>query len=331
MQIVDLRDKTNSAIRNQQMIMGIFDSLGKAEAMRQDRNRTTRILQAMASGGDVYQAALAEPQFNEGLSGFFQRLGAVSSGKFERPGLRESIAERGIRAAIPTPYERARLISAQARAEESKAKDIVQNQNAYMKTLSTLEELNKEQGFLDAESPEDVALFKNNKIKMGMLESQLEMLSGKSGVAQFMQETESEEAPVSKIEPADSGPGLFERIGNLFQKGTSPPAKAGPGVFGGFGAGTVGAPPSPARKPKQLAAVTGTDFDKIPIAKLPKAGKQRPTLSKHAIDVIEELKGYAEQADDETKAELQKILQSGKPEVIKKAFEILKAKYGTTR
>ena len=297
MQIVDLRDKTNSAIRNQQMIQGIFDSLGKAEAMRQDRNRTTRILQAMASGGDVYQAALAEPQFNEGLSGFFQRMGAASSGKFERSGLREFIAERGIRAAIPTPYERARLLSAKAIAEENKAKDIVQNQNAYMKTLSTLEELNKEQGFLDAESPEDVALFKNNKTKIGMLESQLETLSGKSGVAQFMQ------PPAIGVSVGDfsAGPGLQpskfagpKNISNAREK------------FGAIGAGS------------------GSLLR-------PKAGKQPPELSQHAIDSIKELKGYAEQADDETRAELQKILQSGKPELIKKAFEILKAKYGTTR
>ena len=107
MQIIDLRDKSNMHIQNAQDIARIFQSIGKSEQIRQERQVTTRILQAISSGGDVAGAALEPVAFGTGLEGFIQKLGASFAPQVSP--MQQAIAARGVQQALPSPAEKARL------------------------------------------------------------------------------------------------------------------------------------------------------------------------------------------------------------------------------
>lgn len=107
MQIIDLRDKSDMHIKNARDIAKIFQSIGKSEQIRQERQRTMRILQAMSVGGDVAAAALEPITFGTGLEGFIQRLGAAYAPQVSP--IQQAIAARGVQHAFPSPAEQARL------------------------------------------------------------------------------------------------------------------------------------------------------------------------------------------------------------------------------
>ncbi len=105
MRIIDLRNKQSANVQNAQAISRIMDNLGRAETLRQNRQRTTNVLQAMAAGGtpqDIARAASVEPQFDTGFQGFIQQLGARFAPNIVSP-IEQQVARQGVTRAFQDP------------------------------------------------------------------------------------------------------------------------------------------------------------------------------------------------------------------------------------
>ena len=120
MRIIDFSDKQDAHIQNAQAIRRIIESIGRAEAMRQNRQRTTNVLHAMAAGGtqeQIAQAALSEPGFDTGFQGFIQRLGAQFAPNVVSP-IEQQIARQGLTRAFEDPLIRKQREATLAATEE---------------------------------------------------------------------------------------------------------------------------------------------------------------------------------------------------------------------
>lgn len=257
MQIVDLRDKSDAYIRNARSIEKILNSFGRSEQIRQERQRTMRVLQAMAADGDVAAAAMEPATFGTGIEGFIQRLGAAYAP--QAAGVREQIAARGIQQAFPSPAEEARL--------------------EYYKSR---------QG--TATNAKTMTRFRNLKTFRDDLKKRLE------------EETEPEIRDILKEQILQIEPKMEEINKQISGVPTSAEIVAGKSL-----SDTLSFQPSGFISPGQVPA--------------------QPTDTGIPVEFGE----YIDKLDDESRSELQQILESGNQELMQRALLLLRDKYGTVR
>ena len=144
MRIIDLRNRQDAHIQNAQSIRRIIEGIGRAETSRQNRQRTTNVLQAMAAGGtpqDIARAATVDPQFDTGFQGFIQQLGARFAPNVVSP-IEQQIARQGLSRAFEDP-----LIREQRQASIESTKALTEQRKRRKTTTTAVSALQKQWEF----------------------------------------------------------------------------------------------------------------------------------------------------------------------------------------